>query len=137
MRVMALLNTRAMRHHSITRLSASAGHAPSIVGASRPSVPLRNRLNCLSCAMNPQRRRAQLRRYNSAIFCGDNLSSFGDDARPHGKADQSGKIEDVEALHQLSTMVFHRLGTDFQQQRDAFGGLAFSDKLQNLSLALC
>ena len=55
-------------------------------------------------------------------------------ARSQGEPDQTWNIIDVEVLHQLHTVVFHRLGTDLEGQSDGLGGLALGNELEDLAL---
>ena len=58
-----------------------------------------------------------------------------DQSRAQGKADQTWNVADVQPLHELGPMVLHGLGTDFENQGNGLGGLAFGDQLQDFALS--
>src|SRR5262249_43428736 len=56
-------------------------------------------------------------------------------AGPERKANQSRNVINIQALHQLGTMVFDGFGADIQQRANSFRVLALGNELQNFALA--
>jgi hypothetical protein len=52
------------------------------------------------------------------------------------ESDKTRNIVDSKSIHELSAMVLNRFGTDFKDQGNSLGCLAFGDKLKDLALAL-
>jgi len=61
-------------------------------------------------------------------------SLWSDYAGAKSETDETGKVVNAEAFHQLDSMVFDGLVAEFEDEADFFGVLALGNQLEDFSL---